>query len=113
MEIMKESALNQAEVAHKLNIVSARAEALSIFVNMINSVLTVMQASETPVHSDIIAALQSAINSENEITNQILQSLEQAVNQGPIAETQLDSAEFQSDSEISEVSIDGGEDDRN
>lgn len=79
-ELAKHNALNQAEIANKLNIVSSRAETLSMIVNILNSFLQVKQNSDNPFSEEIILAFQNAINNENAITNQIFAEVESSIN---------------------------------
>ena len=77
---MYKDVLNSAEMMNQLNLVSSRAEALSIVVNILNAALSIIQKSDTPLSTDCIAAIQSAINAEDNKTNELLAKIEQSMN---------------------------------
>ena len=75
-EVAKNNAINQAELTSKLNVISARAEVLSMVVNILNAFLGVRQGTDRALTDDEIAAIQNAINQENAVTNQLYNQIE-------------------------------------
>lgn len=75
-EAAKTNSINQAELTSKLNVISARAEVLSMVVNILNAFLGVRQGTDRALTDDEIAAIQNAINQENAVTNQLYNQVE-------------------------------------
>lgn len=84
--ITKQNAINQAEINRNLNLISTRTETISIIVNILNSVFSVMKPSD-----EIIAAIQNSINSETAVTQQLFAQVEAMINSNePSAEVMPD-----------------------
>ena len=97
--VAKQSALDYAEISNTLNTINARVEALSIVVNILNSLLHVIQSSDTPLSPEAVASLQTAINQESAITNNMFTKISGEITSQEVPEDIL------SESEATEASM--------
>lgn len=103
--VAKQSAVDYAEISNTLNTINARVEALSIVVNILNSLLSVIQSSDNPLPPEVIASLQNAINQEGAITNNMFTKISGEITSQEMPEDLLNNSEATEASMPEEIEI--------